>query len=87
MKPIFLGKGSEKKTQKIIHILRINCTSRNNQGTSATGKIRQNIKFEVFWCVFLTKIKVDPESWQDQEYNLLILEPFQCSFCKYPQLH
>ena len=29
----------------------------------ATGKIRQNIKFADFWCVFLTKIKVDPESW------------------------
>ena len=29
----------------------------------ATGKIRQNIKFVDFWCVFLTKIKVDPESW------------------------
>ena len=28
-----------------------------------TGKIRQNVKFAVFVCVFLTKIKVDPESW------------------------
>ena len=58
--------------------------------------------------VFLTKIKVDPESWwkilsikqlkkrkfsrttwhdQDQKYNFLILGPFQCSFCKYPQLY
>ena len=41
----------------------INCTSRNNQGPFATGKIRRNIKFAAFWCVFLTKIKVDPECW------------------------
>ena len=42
---------------------RINCTSRNNQGPFATGKIRQNLKFAAFWSVFLKKIKVDPESW------------------------
>ena len=41
----------------------IDCTPRNNQGTFATGKIRLNIKFAAFWCLFLTKIKVDPESW------------------------
>ena len=31
---------------------------------STTGKIRPNIKFAAFWCVFLTNIKVDPESWR-----------------------
>ena len=39
------------------------CPSRNQAGVFATGEIRQNIKFADFWCVFLTKIKVDPESW------------------------
>ena len=38
------------------------CTPRNHHGTFATGKIRQNFKFAAFLCVFLTKIKVDPES-------------------------
>ena len=28
-----------------------------------TGKIWQNVKFAAFLCVFLTKKKVDPESW------------------------
>ena len=37
--------------------------SRNNQWTFATGKISQNIKFAAFWCFFLTRKKVDPESW------------------------
>ena len=41
----------------------LNCPSSKHQGTFATGKIRPNIKFASFWCVFLTKIKVDPESW------------------------
>ena len=41
----------------------IHCTSRNNQGPFAKGKIRWNNKLAAFWCVFLTKIKVDPESW------------------------
>ena len=37
--------------------------SRKHTGVSATGEIRPKIKFAAFWCVFLTKIKVDPESW------------------------
>ena len=41
----------------------LNCPSRNQAGICATGEIRQNIKFAAFWCVFWTKIKVDPESW------------------------
>ena len=45
------------------HIRLINCPSRNQAGIFATGEIRQNVKFAAFWCVFLTKIKVDPESW------------------------
>ena len=32
-------------------------------GVFATGEIRQDIKFAAFWCLFLTTIKVDPESW------------------------
>ena len=39
------------------------CSPRNHAGVSATGKIRPKIKFAAFWCVFLTKIKVHPESW------------------------
>ena len=39
------------------------CPSRKHAGVSATGKLRPNIKFAAFGCVFLTKIKVDPESW------------------------
>ena len=42
---------------------RLECPSRNQTGVFATGEIRQNIKFWAFWCVFLTKLKVDPESW------------------------
>ena len=41
----------------------LDCPSRNQAGLFATGEIRQNVKFAAFWCVFLTKIKVDPESW------------------------
>ena len=41
----------------------VDCPSRNQAGIIATGEIRQNVKFAAFWCVFLTKIKVDPESW------------------------
>ena len=41
----------------------INCPSKEQAGLFATGEIRQNIKFAAFWCVLLTKIKVDPESW------------------------
>ena len=41
----------------------LNCPPRNHAGVSATGKIRPNIQFAAFWFVFLTKIKVDPESW------------------------
>ena len=45
------------------YLLLVDCPSRNQAGIIATGEIRQNIKFAAFWCVFLTKIKVDPESW------------------------
>ena len=41
----------------------IYCPSRKSQGVSVTGKIRPNIKFAAFWCVFLTKIKVNPQNW------------------------
>ena len=41
----------------------IYCPSRNQAGVCATGEIRQQVKFAAFWCVFLTKIKVDTESW------------------------
>ena len=41
----------------------LHCPSGNQAGDFATGEIRQNLKFVAFWCVFLTKIKVDPESW------------------------
>ena len=41
---------------------KIDCPSSNQAGVFATGEIRRNIKFAAFWCVFLTKIKVDPES-------------------------
>ena len=41
----------------------LNCPSRNQAGVWATGEIRQKFKFAAFWCVFLKKIKVDPESW------------------------
>ena len=27
------------------------------------GKIKRNAKFAAFWCVFLTKMKIDPENW------------------------
>ena len=30
----------------------LDCTSRNNQGPFATGKIRGNIEFAAFRCVF-----------------------------------
>ena len=43
--------------------VKINCLSRKHQGTFVTGKIRPDIKFVAFRCVFLTKIKVDPKSW------------------------
>ena len=42
--------------------IKINYSSPHWIEPFATGKIRQNIKFADFWCVFLTKIKVDPES-------------------------
>ena len=41
----------------------LNYTSQHWIEPCATGKIRQNVKFAAFWCVFLTKVKVDPESW------------------------
>ena len=40
----------------------MNCPSRYQGGVFATGEIRQNVKFAAFWSVFLTKMKVDPES-------------------------
>ena len=39
------------------------CPSRNQAGVFATGEISRNIKFAAFWYVFLTKKKVDHESW------------------------
>ena len=42
--------------------IQIYCPSRNQAGVFATGEIRQNVNFAAFWSVFLTKIKVDPES-------------------------
>ena len=41
----------------------VNFTPRNQAGTIPAGEIRRNVKFAAFWCVFLTKRKVDPESW------------------------
>ena len=41
----------------------VHCTPRNHQGTIPADKMRRNAKFAALWCVFLTKIKVDPESW------------------------
>ena len=38
-------------------------TSRLSIKPIPAGKIRGNVKFAAFWCVFLTKMKVDPESW------------------------
>ena len=46
-----------------IGVVGLNCPPRNHTGLSATGKVRPNIKLGFFWCVFLTKIKVDPECW------------------------
>ena len=47
----------------------IDFAPRNHAGTIPKGKIRQNIKFGAVWCVFLTKIKVDPESWYKKFSN------------------
>ena len=41
----------------------VDCPSGNQAGLFATGEISQNLKFGAFWCVFLTKINVDPKSW------------------------
>ena len=38
-------------------------TSRLSIEPIHSGKIRGNVRFAAFWCVFLTKMKVDPESW------------------------
>ena len=43
----------------------IYCPPRNHPGVSATGKIRPNVKFSAFWCVFLTKIKVNLIKWPE----------------------
>jgi hypothetical protein len=51
------------KELKIAHKGNHAIPSTGQAGLLATGEIRQNIKFVAFWCVFLTKIKVDPESW------------------------
>ena len=47
----------------MVHHIVINYTSRLSIETIPAGKIRGNVKFADFWCVFLTKMKVDPESW------------------------
>ena len=39
------------------------CPPRTQAGVSDIGKIRPTVNFAAFWCVFLTKIKVDPKSW------------------------
>ena len=58
------NKGRKYSFWSIQHLIsRINCPSRNQAGVFASGEIRQNIKLAAFWCVFLRKIKVVPESW------------------------
>ena len=54
---------TNKNMNIILYIFFHEYESRNQAGVFATGEIRHNIKFTDFWCVFLTKIKVDPESW------------------------
>ena len=49
--------------KRIIWIIMVDCPPRHHAGVSDTGKIRPDIKFAAFWCVFLTKIRVNPESW------------------------
>ena len=71
------------------------CPPRNHTEIIVTGKIRPNIKFGSFWYVFLSEIKVDPESWwknstpnfinslKDNKRPLqdkLFIEPFVCIF-------
>ena len=41
----------------------INCTSKHSIQPIPAAKTRRNAKFAAFWRVFLTKIKLDPESW------------------------
>ena len=41
----------------------LNCTPRKHQGTIPAAKIMPNAKFAAFLGVFLTKMKVDPDSW------------------------
>ena len=67
---LYYGRKNEKKKFwslswyiPLVFIWCAHCPSRNQAGIFATGEIRQNIKFAAFWCVFLTKKKVDPESW------------------------
>ena len=43
-------------------IEKLDCTPKNQEGTFAAGEIRRNKKIAAFSCVFLTKIKVDPEN-------------------------
>ena len=64
--PLFLfveGLLSTVPTLSSFYLLSEMVLPRNQAGVFATGEIRQNIKFAAFWSVFLTKIKVDPESW------------------------
>ena len=56
-------KKDELMTSLFVEHPQIHCPSTDQAGLCATGEIRQNIKFAAFLCVFLTKIKVDPESW------------------------
>ena len=46
-----------------LYSMKVYCTPRNHQGTIPAAKIRHNTKFVAFGGFFLTKIKVDPDSW------------------------
>ena len=43
----------------LIFLIQVNYTSQHWIEPIPTGKIKRNNKFAAFWCVFLTKIKVD----------------------------
>ena len=60
---IHFREGSLKTSNHFTHKKGIDYTSRLSIEPITAGKIRGNVKFVAFWCVFLTKIKVDPESW------------------------
>ena len=44
-----------------VYSMKLYYTSRLSIEPIPTGKIRSNVKFAAFWCVFLTKMKVDPK--------------------------